>query len=98
MSKDDFFSKLSINKSTVNVDGFGDVDCHELKLIDRLNVRELPKGDLNVAMATVISMGCPMFSEEDIPRLIETRQDVLLLLFREILKLSGMQEGEEKKP
>lgn len=90
MSKKAFFKATQLSTATVAVEGFGDVELHELTLKQRLGLAEISEEDQDVSRAKVVIMCCDMFDDDDIDSLCSIKSEVLLALFTKAMELSGV--------
>lgn len=90
MSKKDFFKAVQLSTAIVTVEGFGDVELHELTLKQRLGLSGIAGEDEDISRAKVVIMCCDMFDDDDLEALRAIKSDVLLTLFTKAMELSGV--------
>lgn len=98
MSKSKFFQAAKLNTGTVNVDGYGDVELHELTLKQRLDLKGFDSDDQDIGRAKVVVMCCDLFTVDDIDTLCNIKSSILLELFNKAMALSGIGADDKKKP
>jgi len=98
MSKSKFFQAAKLNTGTVSVDGYGDIELHELTLKQRLDLNGFASDDQDIGRAKVIVMCCDLFTDNDIDALCKIKSSVLLELFNKAMALSGVGDDDKKKP
>ncbi|RLB68413.1 MAG: hypothetical protein DRH08_01070 [Deltaproteobacteria bacterium] len=95
--KTDFFKATELSTGVVSVEGFGNVELRELTLKQRLSLKDLGDASDDVSRAKVVIMSCELFNDDDVDALCEIKSDVLLTLFTEAMRLSGIGNDSKKK-
>jgi hypothetical protein len=99
MDKNEFFQKCTVKRETYHVDDNVYFEIHELSLSDRDAVQEAFQSDQTDRgkLARVVVAGCDLFSEDDIPQLMQLPETIVLGIANRIFEISGMSEDEAKK-
>lgn len=97
MNKKDFFKAAALKTEKLTIDGFGEVELHELTVGQRGKLADLAKDTTQVQQAKLIIMGCDMFDESDIESLCNISYSVTEKLTSKIMSLSGMGGDSDAK-
>lgn len=97
MDKGKFFDAVKLKTAIVPIEGFGDIEVHELSLLQRVMLKDIQSEKQDIARAKVVVMGCDSFDDSDIDRLTSIKSEPLLKLFLKVIDLSGLADGDDSK-